>query len=536
MWFRDADQKPVNIGREMRAVSDVIVRTLRVQAIREARERARAEMDRLLARKGRAEAEDRDRVASLEHTVGRDTFNRLLLVTAIALTLLDIPIQFLAGYMSYPDAGIWVWAGLSPAVTLGVAILARAFALTITYGLDTSRPARAARRCLVFGSVAFVFVGVSGTGALIARTPSVALIDVLPDLFNWSIWVLAESLPITAGFLSAALYARRMMEPDATLLANLESRIGDLQRFVAWLDADERNNQPVPHPAPNSTPRPEHALEFAPPMGAPRKGNGASTAPIVLLALLLGAGTASAEVLGSAVTSCAVLADATSSLDAAGRAVAIRKVAESLPGLVDAYGCGPRLRVGTFADEGPFAPVDWVRVPESTPVQCEPEPPATGVSRVLGMNPQFRMEIERRRKVACEEKERQYQAAIDAAWSELQQRVKQSTQAVEPRGACTGLKAVVRHFASAPGRFLLVVSDAAESCDPAGELGEIQGRVVMVLVPSNGDLRQTSAAALRRADEWRRLVRDLQILTAGDLSRDVWAEIARIPARTSDLQ
>lgn len=95
------------------------------------------------------------------------------------------------------------------------------------------------------------------------------------------------------------------------------------------------------------------------------------------------------------------------------------------------------------------------------------------------------------------------------------------------RGACTAIRALIAHrLASTSPTLDVLVTDGDETCAPLNPLPASRSQVILVLVPTRGDLRATVPALMVRAEEWRQLVPGLRVVLPNDITDAYWVDLA----------
>jgi hypothetical protein len=195
--------------------------------------------------------------------------------------------------------------------------------------------------CLTAAAIFGAAAAIALTILLLARTASADIVAYLINAVSISLWVLGESLPVTAGLVSAAAYMLSYPQMRSRRIRKLQDRIEALDRFIEWIDRDS-----------------EGLVQ-----GEQVKTNTrvAAMAGLTLL-LLLHHPYRGVAIPQPANTPCAVFVDVTSSVDPSLRREAKRHISDTFAAFSQAFHCST-LRVGTFADEGAFAPSVEFEVP-----------------------------------------------------------------------------------------------------------------------------------------------------------------------------
>jgi len=161
---------------------------------------------------------------------------RTLTVASVLLLLLGVPLQAIVNMIAIASLMGWrLWA-VSVVVDLGLAAFTKTAALAAFR--DPIRPRLVTKRCLTGAAVTGAASGGALTLLALSRTASGELATLLLDIVPICLWVLAEGLPITAGFLLAAMEILSSpfdREHDIAELAVEEAEVNDL---IAWLVDD----------------------------------------------------------------------------------------------------------------------------------------------------------------------------------------------------------------------------------------------------------------------------------------------------------
>ena len=187
----------VNIKRIWQDICDTIEPAARLSLVREAIESVRVEL-------GGREEEERSLLAEQRDLVrhpGRGAGVRLqvagLLLLALVLLAADTPLQFALNAASLPQIPKWIWAATAPAFAVGLGALVHGAAIAFLY--DKTRPARSIRICRRLTWLTFVAAVLAGGVILFARVATPDAVPYIVDLASISLWVLAETLPTSAG-------------------------------------------------------------------------------------------------------------------------------------------------------------------------------------------------------------------------------------------------------------------------------------------------------------------------------------------------
>jgi hypothetical protein len=498
-------KKMVNIQQLKRSIEEIDHRPTRLQRGEEVAALAASEHVVLSEQKAGLETEAQEATT----ITNRGNYAALvlsLIVLTAALCALDMPIQFIINRVALPTLSTLALLVLSPAVTLGLAAITHAVAHAAFF--DTVRPRRTVRLCLTGAAVFGVAAAVALTILLVARTASADIVAYLVNAVSVSLWVLGESLPVTAGLVSAAAYTLSYPQIRSRRIRKLRDRLDALDRFMEWIDRDREQLKQQDQ--------------------VKAKAGVAAVAAVTLLFFLLHPHRALALPQPTD-TPCALFVDVTSSVDPKFRREAKRRFSETLPAFTRAFQCST-LRVGSFADEGAFAPSLEFEVP-SPPAgrDCSVVSASLSGTRQMwrvfrGFNEYF-----------------QNQASTDCARSQETQekgfREKESAfltrvrSILDPdaltRGQCTSITPLLARLLEGRGITAAFITDGAETCEaePSQIIVPAGSAVIFVVVPSKGGIQATGPEALRRASVWRDRVPGLKILLPDEITNTLWRAI-----------
>jgi hypothetical protein len=99
---------------------------------------------------------------------------------------------------------------------------------------------RTFRLCLTYAGLAGIFAAISGTILLFSRTANGGIVDFLVQAVPIAFWTLGESLPIAAGFLSAAVWTLGYPKRRDAQIQKLKGRLSELGRFLARSSTSNR--------------------------------------------------------------------------------------------------------------------------------------------------------------------------------------------------------------------------------------------------------------------------------------------------------
>ena len=509
-------RRPLDLPAIQRDIEYIAPRPVRVDAVEDALRRVDAEHAQVTEAHATAQRDVDDNVQAQHGRVAREESRRSYIGLAGLLVASDIPIQF--GLVAVTMSSLhWVVQLLiAVAFALGLGALTHALAHAAT--ADPIRPEAAAHRCRRAFYYVFTLAAVAGTLVLATRTASVAWLAILLPYSAASLWILGETMPIAAGFISAAAHHLSYDHLHNARVARLAERLDALTNFRDWLLAEQARLQQIAPASPKPATPPLHAV-----------------LPLVLLAaLLFGAATTSlaqstttpatpaqAHNLGGV---CDARFDITSSvassslLDALGR---FRGIA--LP-LLQASGC-KLLRLGFFAEEGPFAKFEEWTVP-STPQlpDCSQAQPGAlaGAAKLFSSLDNVKNLIGDAGQQVCRDEEN---AAIkDFTSKRAEFLISVESWLAHPpelRNTCTGIYRLLRHLRGlpVPPSELWIFTDGTETCDT--EMSDLpsvpEQRVTMILLASDDVPGVAFQKAESAMNKWRHLIPGVVIVPHTEL-------------------
>ncbi len=496
----------LNIERLKRSIEEIDHRPSRLQRGGEVRAVTASEHVVLAEQKAELDTE------ALEATTitNRGNYAALvlsLIVLTVALCALDIPIQFVINRLALPTLSTLVLLVLSPAVTLGLAAITHAVAHAAFF--DTVRPRRTVRLCLTGAAIFGAAAAIALTILMVARTASADIVAYIINAVSVSLWVLGESLPVTAGLVSAAAYTLSYPEIRSRRIRRLRDRLDALDRFIEWTDRDrdqlEQQDQ------------------------VRTKTGVAALAGLTVLFLLFHSYRAVA-VSPPTDTPCAIFEDVTSSVDASVRREAKRHIAETLPAFIEAFRCST-LKVGTFADEGAFAPSIEFEVP-SLQVQRDcsvVSPRLSGTAQVWKAFRGFDEYFQKQASAECVRSQESQAKRFGESESAFLTGVRSLLdRAAPPRGQCTSITPLLTRLLERPGIAVVLITDGAETCNAGTSHTAVPtgSTVILVVAPSRGDIRTTGPEALRRASAWCDSLPGVRIVLPDEVTKAVWGQLA----------
>jgi hypothetical protein len=515
----------MNLAAEKRLLEETDHIPTRLERSAEARQKALAEQDEVTENANKQEA---DREANPMDSLKK--MQRLygpLFFLAIVLFAADVPIQCALNSIAFPNLH---WLALIIVAVLiaggiGAVVEVSAFALLF----DPYRLLRTFRLCLTFAGLAGIFAAVSGTVLLFSRTATGNVVDFLVQAVPIAFWTLGESLPIAAGFLSAAVWTLGYPKRRDRKIQKLKGRLSELGRFLDWLEHDLRKH----------TGSIVSVLLVCCLLAVPAFAQGGTTPPVGA-----GAGRAAqAATVNTKVPSgssptpakirCLAAADMTASVDPEYRRAAVSRFTESVNRFAAAFGCAV-LAAGTFADEGPYSPLTEIEVPPPpTPQDCSKAAVAvSGIEKITRNISGFQAYYHQRAEEVCRAAAESRIAALKRKSSEFTRQVGAALNPDLPtRGQCTAIYSLLswatkRHTAA------VFFSDGIETCERARPALQVPAgvRLVLILLPSRNSLRKTGGAALDLSAAWERSVPGLKVVMPSEVTADLWDELASLAA------
>jgi hypothetical protein len=120
---------------------------------------------------------------------------------AAVLMMVDIPVQYLINSAAFPGVSASSMLFIAIGAALGIGIMVHGVAFAVLH--DPARPAHSIRVCRRWAWVSFM-VAMLGVGVLLfARMAPVSMVPHLVNITAVSLWLVAEALPLAAGFFLA---------------------------------------------------------------------------------------------------------------------------------------------------------------------------------------------------------------------------------------------------------------------------------------------------------------------------------------------
>lgn len=381
--------------RRWRDIQETANQSLRLEKVHQAKARATEELAGLKEQAELLADVSQDHV---HHPgIGKGTSLQLagLCTMAALLLALDVPIQFLLNRVALPEVELWVLALIAPAIALGLAALVHGATLAFFY--DRDRPARSIRICRLMAGLSFVVTAAGTTVFLFARQASADVASHIVTLTSISLWTVAEALPLSAGFFLA--WAHILGQPSLARRhrGQVQRHIGMLSQFVARLDQEES------------------ALS-ASVNGTGRSASRMTAAAVLVLFAALGSFAPALHAAQTPNRICGLFMDRSLSVQGEHRARTVKLVSESLPEALETLGC-TELVVGTFSNEGAWAPRRWLLVPQRPPERdCELSKAdvSEGTTGLLANLQGFRTHFRTQAIESCKSKQAERMEAFDA--------------------------------------------------------------------------------------------------------------------------
>jgi hypothetical protein len=480
----------MNAKRAWRDIQETTNPEARLAKVRSAREWIRDHLAKLTDLETRLAREN----AELARHPGRGSGVSLqltaLTVVSAALVVLDIPVQFLLNSASLPDVDRWIIGIASPAIAIGLAGLVHGASIAFLH--DKDRPARSIRICRVLAALSFLATASAATLVLFARQASESMVTYLVTLTSVSLWTLAESLPLAAGFFSAWAHMLAYPRIVGRRLEGARVQLADLKR---WSDELEREEGKLAG---------ERAANDSDVTTESRRGIAA--VGVLLFALMSLAPSATAQ--ESPVITCAIFVDRTKSLDPVHRSRAIEALSDALPEFVRTIRCA-ELIVGSFADEGAWAPRQYFRVPQPPALHdcaATSAPGVRGTASVLAGIAGFREHYRQLAVRECEAEHKKVAADFEQKEKAFLSAVRAVIRAPQlAHETATDLVGMLMSMAQARIEVTIVLTDGVDTVhDKLPSLPFGDGcRAVLVLVPTRAEYGGP-AVTEAVAERWRR--------------------------------
>lgn len=482
----------------------------RIERSEEGRQKAIAEQGEIAGRVQKLEAEkESNAMASLAE---QQRLYGLLFLLASVLFLADCPIQYGLNSVAFARLSWFVLIIISMLVAAGLGVVVEVAAFAMFF--DPYRPRRTVRLCLTSAGISGGLAAVAGTILLFSRTATGEVVDFLAQAVPVSLWVLGESLPVAAGFLSAAAWTLGYPKRRDGQIDSLKGRLSEFGRFLDWLDRDKQK----------LVGRAVTILLLCALLTAPAFSVGGSAPP---------SGASDAEVQSTVAAQaptnrCLIYVDMTESVDPEFRRQAVGRVVDTLPHLILAFQCTV-VGVGTFADEGPFSPM--TEVPVVQPPRAEDCSKAMykveGLQKITENVSGFQDYYHRRAQAACRTRADTQIAIFRRNSQEAVARIASTLNTdLPPRGRCTAISSLLSR-AVTRATTVVLITDGLETCErsPAPIKLLPQRNVIFLLLPFRGSMRDVGREAQRVGTEWRRRVPGLQVVMPSDVSPELWNEL-----------
>lgn len=450
-----------------------------------------------------------------------------LFFLVIVLFAADVPIQCALNSIAFPHL-YWVAliiVAVLIAAGIGAVVEVSAFALLF----DPYRLLRTFRLCLTCAGLAGIFAAVSGTVLLFSRTASGNIVDFLVQAVPIAFWTLGESLPIAAGFLSAAVWTLGYPKRRDRQIQKLKGRLSELGRFLDWLENDVKKYA--------STIVPVLVIccllavpafsqgGFAPPAGTTPMAAANATATINTKV------QTTIKPLAPAKPRCLVASDMTESVDPEYRRSTISRFTQSVSKFVTAFHCGV-LSVGTFADEGPYSPFTEIPVPPMPPTEdcTRATIAANGMEKITQNISGFETYYRQRAEEACRVEIRSRLVDLNHKTDDFGKQVGAVLNPDLPtRGQCTAIYSLMS-WAMKRNSVAVFLSDGIETCErerPTFRL-PAETRLILILLPSRTSMRKNGGSALDLTATWERAFPGLKVVMPSEVTPDLWSDLAAL--------
>jgi hypothetical protein len=448
------------------------------------------------------------------------------------LFVADCPIQYGLNAVAFPNLSWFVLILISMLVAAGLGVVVEVAAFAMFF--DEDRPRRTVRLCLTSAGVAGCLSAVAGTLLLFSRTASGRAVDFLAEAVPISMWVLGESLPVCAGFLSAAAWTLGYPKRRDNQIERLKGRLSELGRFIDWLDRDQQKQvgRTVPMllvglllTAPAFS---QGAI--APPSGAAASAaRSAATASSMDVSRHHSSSTGNAAPAEATYNRCLIYVDMTQSVEPEFRRQTVSRIRDTLPNFVEAFHC-TNLGMGTFADEGPFSPMTEVEIVQRPQTEdcAKATPKVEGLEKITQNASGFQEYYRKRAETEC-------RGRMEIQLSAFRQRSQESVKRMDvalnpdlpPRGQCTAINSLLS-AAVERGRTLVVLTDGSETCERGPRAFQLPDhkQLIFILLPSRGSVPDRGRAALRIAKQWKEHVPGMWVVLPSDVTPQFWSALA----------
>src|SRR5687767_106963 len=225
----------IDIKKMRSAIEEIGPRTVRQEAVADAIREVAAEHREVSAEADAAMKvlQDEQLVEPTYGRLARDDMRRSLGWLAGGLTVADAFAQYATLSTQIGGLTPLQWGVVAPSLTALLAIGTHATAAVATP--DPVRPGAAVRRCLLGAKITGTITAGALSVLMFSRTMTADMVPTMLPLVQSSLWIVAEVMPICAGFLTAAVSALNLRRRHTRRIKLMTARLEALERFQAWL-------------------------------------------------------------------------------------------------------------------------------------------------------------------------------------------------------------------------------------------------------------------------------------------------------------
>jgi hypothetical protein len=526
----------INLKRMRRDIEDVGPRSVRLDAVNAAIRSVAAEHRelRVLIEEAMAALADEQATRPAYGALARDDMKRSLGWLAGGLTVADVAAQYAVFTTQIGGLSAWQWALIAPAVTALLAVGTHGAAAAWTF--DPARREAGIRRNFWGAGITGAVTAGALSVLMFSRTMTPAMVPTVLPIARSSLWVVAELMPICAGFLSVALRLLNLESRAQRALRKMQARLDDLQHFHTWLVEEQRRlNSP---PAPSSPPVPAMLmLALALVTGAQMASAAAPQAPVSAQATMGAASAApvaaawpmmrvNVETERPASGGCLVRADESDSLNPMARRSAVEAIRDRVIEVVTMLNCRS-LSFGWFAEDGgPFAySQEWI-VPQPLSRPCRPTPPLVdtrGFGPLRSVQEYEQLETSQACARQRDDDRREYESRRAAFTANVTRAIQVPEKG---RVTCTALASMISYLLAVATGPVIILSDFEDNCSVKQDLPRRRGvPVYLIVVPKRGPLGKEGWAAMARAERWQRRIANAHIVPYPDVTSTFSADV-----------
>jgi hypothetical protein len=501
---------PVDVKKLRGEIEEIGPRSVRQEAVADAIREVAAEHREVTTEIDAAKKllEEEQLVEPTYGRLAREDMRRSLGWLAGGLTVADMFAQYATLSTQIGGLTPLQWGLIAPGVTALFAIGTHGTAVVSTH--DPVRPGAAVRRCMLGAKITGAVTAGALTVFMFSRSMTSDMVPVMLPIVRSSLWVVAEAMPICAGFLTAAVSALNLRRRHEQRIKKMTARVEALERFHAWL-LDEQARLATP---PSSSTPAAAAVILAIIMlftGAPAALAAGQTTRVPASEAKVTLRVADAPIMMPSLVRCDVRIDESDSVDPIARRDFVQLLRDHLLEVVAALKCSA-LRFGWFADDGgAFAPTQEWSVPQQPNKQCSQ--PVVVEAGVFGALKSVQEYTEKQANEACAKTQEDARRAYARDIAKFVESVTAAFKLREPRKTCTALAAMLSYSMSTATGPVINATDGADTCSATKALPQhAKVPVYIILMPKAGRIRDEGPAAIERAAVWQRRMPTINVV------------------------